>query len=29
MFGGAALAGVVVLVVFGFEWVSRWLEERD
>lgn len=29
MLGGAALAGVVVIVVFGFEWVSRWLENRD
>lgn len=29
MLGGALLAGVVVLVVFGFEWLGRWLEERD
>lgn len=29
MAGGAALAGVVVLVTQGFEWLSRWLDNRD
>jgi hypothetical protein len=29
MFGGALVAGGVVLVAFGFEWVSNWLDNRD
>lgn len=29
MLAGALLAGVIVLVVFGFEWLSRWLEDRE
>lgn len=28
MIGGAVLAGVVVLVAFGFEWLSKWLDNR-
>ena len=27
--GGALLAGLVVLVTQGFEWLSRWLDNRD
>lgn len=26
--GGAVVAGLLVLVTKGFEWVSRWLEDR-
>lgn len=29
MLGGALVAAALVLVVFGFEWLSRWLENRD
>lgn len=29
MLGGAVLAGVVVLVAFGFEWLSKWLDNRE
>jgi hypothetical protein len=29
MFGGAVVAGGVVLVTFGFDWVSQWLEDRE
>lgn len=29
MAGGAAVAGLVVLVVNGLEWLSRWLDSRD
>lgn len=29
MLGGALLAGLVVLVTQGFEWLSRWLDNRD
>jgi hypothetical protein len=29
MVGGAVLAGVVVLVAFGFEWLSKWLDNRE
>jgi hypothetical protein len=26
---GALLAALVILVVFSFEWLSNWLENRD
>jgi hypothetical protein len=29
MVGGAIMAGMVLLVVFGFEWLANWLEKRD
>jgi hypothetical protein len=29
MAGGAVVAGLVVLVVNGLEWLSRWLDNRD
>lgn len=29
MLGGAVLAGLVLLVTQGFEWLSRWLDNRD
>lgn len=29
MGGGAIIAGLLVLVTFGFEWLSRWLEDRE
>lgn len=29
MFGGALVAAGVVLVAFGFEWVSDWLDKRE
>jgi hypothetical protein len=28
MVGGAVLAGLVMLVTYGFEWLSKWLEDR-
>lgn len=29
MVGGAMLVGVLVFVMFGLEWLSQWLENRD
>ncbi|MGQ0604975.1 MAG: hypothetical protein ACT4QE_25120 [Anaerolineales bacterium] len=29
MVGGALVAGGVVFVAFGFEWVSNWLDRQD
>ncbi len=29
MAGGALVAGLLVLVTFGFQWLSDWLEDRN